>query len=299
MKQPHRKTSTLPDTELRHSNALNGISVVLSASNSADLARLGLTQRHTGLAVGEITRAVLIGGGTVVYGGPIKSELTSFLLHETHRYGHPESLTLCIAAPEHRKFTHRDLRDLENSVSGKGKIIYLDESGNIIDNIFVIQEKDPSPLADTQTNIMGYSKLSGFLTQVADARVIIGGQLETSPGEKSDLLEEALMSTQYGQPLYVVAGFGGAAALIAKALKIDDLSWAPDGFPERPEDERIDTAFNQLRSQMSDDLESLANCGLTQNQRLQLASSYRPREIASLITQGLAVLNRNRQSLMD
>ena len=35
-------------------------------------------------------------------------------------------------------------------------------------------------------------------------------------------------------PLFVLAGFGAAAALAAQVLYLDDMSWAPHGVSSRP-----------------------------------------------------------------
>ena len=50
-------------------DALSGKKVALSVSESADLARLGLTEQHCRLVVAEVGRAIMLAGGTVVYGG--------------------------------------------------------------------------------------------------------------------------------------------------------------------------------------------------------------------------------------
>ena len=50
-------------------DALSGQKVALSVSESADLSRLGLTEQHCRLVVAEVGRAIMLAGGTVVYGG--------------------------------------------------------------------------------------------------------------------------------------------------------------------------------------------------------------------------------------
>lgn len=281
-------------TKLNPANTLDGIRLGLSVSDSADLARLGLLPRHAELAVGEIARAVLIGGGSLVYGGRIKpSGFTKFLMHEVHRYGHSQSLTLCLAAPEHRKLSRRELYEFDSNVGNKGSITYLDEDGKIIEDFPSSKAESPDPITDNRMKMISYSSLRSFLGSVTDARVIIGGQLEGYQGKMPGIIEEAIISIQAGKPLYVVAGFGGAAALVAQALKIDDLSWAPDGFPTQPKDERIKTSINQLKSQISDDNWAVEDCGLNQIQLRQLSASHRPREIASLLIKGLSRLNDN------
>lgn len=281
-------------TKLNSTNILDGIRLGISVSDSADLARLGLLPRHAELAVGEIARAVLIGGGSLVYGGRIKpSGFTQYLMHEVHRYGRsPNSLTLCLAAPEHQKLSYSELYKFDRNMNTNISIIYLDKDGNEIKDIFLSKAKMPDPITDNQAKIISYSSLRNFLGKVTDARVIVGGQLEGYQGKMPGIIEEAIISIQTDQPLYVVAGFGGASALVAQALKIDDLSWAPAGFPTRPKDERIETSIHQLKSQISVDTWTAKRCGLNQKQLHQLSASHRPREIASLLVKGLSHLKR-------
>jgi hypothetical protein len=44
-------------------DALSGKKVALSVSESADLARLGLTEQHCRLVVAEVGRAIMLAGG--------------------------------------------------------------------------------------------------------------------------------------------------------------------------------------------------------------------------------------------
>ena len=282
------------DTELKPANFLDGIKLGLSVSNSADLARLGLLPRHAELAIGEIARAVLIGGGSLVYGGRIKpSGFTQFLMHEVHRYGRgPQALTLCLAAPEHQKLSRKKLYHFDRALQSKGNIIYLDPSGKRIENIFSHKAEKPDPIIDQQIKGTSYSSLRWFLEEITNARVIVGGQLVGYQGKMPGVIEEAIVAVQAGKPLYVVAGFGGAAALVAQALKIDDLSWAPDGFPTQPEDEHIKNSIHQLKAQISDTQWSAKYCGLNSKLLHQLSASHRPREIASLLVKGLSNLKR-------
>ena len=76
------------------------------------------------------------------------------------------------------------------------------------------------------------------------------------------VIEETITAVEASQPLYVASGFGGAAALAAQALEIDDLGWAPDGFPARPEDSRIDDSLRRLRSSAASGRWSVERCGL-------------------------------------
>ena len=62
--------------------------VGVSVSESADLRRLGLVERHLRLALGEVGRVVIRGGYSLVYGGHLDADgYTAFLQSEMDRYG--------------------------------------------------------------------------------------------------------------------------------------------------------------------------------------------------------------------
>ena len=279
--------------KLLPADALDGIRLGVSVSDSADLATLGLSPRHAELAVAEIARAVLVGGGTLVYGGRVKpSGFTQFLMHEVRRYGRSaEALTLCLAAPEHRRLSRTELDDLDRELGTKGTVVCLDETGAEIEDFLSSAPSEPQPVTDSCMMQASYGSLRRYLGAITDARVILGGQLCDFQGALPGVIEEAIVAVQAGQPLYVASGFGGAAALAAQALGIDDLAWAPEGFPSRPADDRIDESIRQLRSAARGGRWSAKSCGLDDIQLRQLAASYRPGEIASLVVNGLAHLH--------
>jgi len=52
----------------------------------------------------------------------------------------------------------------------------------------------------------------------AVARVVLGGKVTGSRGFLPGIFEEALLTLEHQQPLYVLGGFGGAAEVLARAL---------------------------------------------------------------------------------
>lgn len=279
---------------LRPADVLRETRLGVSVSDSADLQRLGLSQRHAELAIGEIARAVLVNGGSLVYGGRVKpSGFTQFLMHEVRRYGrNPGALILCLAAPEHRKLSRAELDTLDRELGSRGTVVCLDESGTPIKAILRTKAPSADPIQDQPTRQASYTSLRRYLGEVTNARVILGGQLAAFQGAMPGLIEEAITAVRSSQPLFVAGGFGGAAALVAHALAIDNLRWAPNGFPARPADNRIDESIQQLKSTADRSQWTVARCGLTLAERQQLAASHRPREIASLLVRGLTRIAR-------
>lgn len=275
-------------------DALCGLRLGVSISDSADLGALGLLPRHAELALAEIARAVLNGRGGLVYGGRIKpSGFTQFLMHEVERYGsHPDALTLCLAEPEHRMLSCDEMRTLAQSLGPHGRVACLDAGGNEIDPGAAPNGSEPTAELNGHHDRQSYSAMRRHITDISHARVLIGGRLAGFKGDIPGIIEEAVYAVEAGQPLYVVAGFGGAAALVAQALDIDDLDWAADGFPKRPHDDRIDESLERLRSTAQRTGWRAASCGFDDSELHQLSASSRPSQIASLVANGLARMRR-------
>ena len=279
----------MPTLDLIPRDALDCMRVGISVSDSDDLPRLGLSKAHAELAVAEIARAVLIAGGSLVYGGRLKpSGFTQFLMHEVNRYGRGrDALTLCLAAPEHRRLSWRELDDFDRELGSKARLICLDDAGNPIPDILSSKPPDPET-RDEAVAPAAYSSLRRFMGTITDIRVLVGGNLTTFAGVMPGIMEEAIVAVEHRQPILVAAGFGGAAALVARHLLIDDLAWAPSDFPQRPNDDRIDTGVAMLKEAVATTDWDLASAGLRVDELRQLSASHRAGEIAALVVTGLS-----------
>jgi hypothetical protein len=263
--------------------ALAGINVGISVSDSADLARLGLTRHHCEVAVAELARAILFAGGGITYGGRLRPEgFTQILMEEVRRFAEGRSaLTVCLSETEHRKFTDDELKEIDRRFGTSAALVCLDAEGEVVD----IRHRPPSAGAADPGQAL--SSLRRHITALCDARAIVGGRLREYAGVTPGVIEEALLSLQHRQPLYVAGGFGGAAAAIARALGRDDLQWAPTGLPADAENAvpalRQLAAAGTKHGQVPD--------GLTTEERRQLAATHRPADLASIVVLGLARLH--------
>lgn len=270
-------------------DALEGRTVAVSVSGSADLPRLGLHAKHAEYAVAEIARAVLTSGGNLVYGGRIRpSGFTQFLMHELRRYGaRGHRLTISVAYPEHRKLTLSELKRLDETLEPSCRLRFLDPDGNEVDYRSGRDEApDPPPAADEAA--AAYSAMRCDMTTISQARVVVGGKLDGFKGAMPGIIEEAINTLEASQPLYVAAGFGGAAALIARTLAIGDASWLPDSVPDHdPDDPRIVDALAMLGAVAADHSRALQP-GLGKDETDRLAWSHRPGDVAAMLALGLA-----------
>jgi SLOG cluster2 len=248
----------------------------LSVSESADLARLGLVERHLRLALGEVARAVIRAGFVPVYGGHLgRDGYTAFLESEMERYGSTDRpLELLVGWSEHRSLSLSDLRRHRDDLGLRARITYLDEEGGPIDYDRDRQE-DPVPVDDVPRAL---TALRRRLIEETSARVLIGGKERDYKGEMAGVLEEALFAIEAEQPLYLAGGFGGATATIAAALTGMGDRWPPT-------EDAIDPT--PLREAMGDSGWALTANGLSAEENLQLAVTHRPGEVASLVAIGL------------
>ncbi len=271
-------------------DALAGVTVAVSVSDSADLARLGLHAKHAEYAVAEIARAILTAGGNLAYGGRIRpSGFTQFLMHELRRYGaHGHRLTICVAYPEHRKLPLSELKRLDETLEPSCRLRFLDRDGHVVDYRSGREETPDHPPPDPGAAAAAYSAMRHDMTTISHARVVVGGQLAGFKGAMPGVVEEAIATLEAPQPLYVAGGFGGAAALIARAVNLGDASWLSDDVPDHdPDDPRIVDSLTTLGAVAAEHEQDI-QAGLHDDEIELLTWSHRPGDIAAMVALGLA-----------
>lgn len=278
----NEKRSLLPP------DALSGIRLGVSGSESPDLARLGLLETHFRMALGEIARCVLVSGGKLAYGGHLDPKgYTSFLVQELERYSRRDRpLRVCLARSEHRRMALSALTAEKQRLGLYGEIICLDTDGTAVDPATGRTEAAPAPDDDTVQR-RSLTGLRRYMAENTDGRILIGGRREGFQGDMPGLLEEALLAVERSQPIYLAGGFGGITLDIAVALCADDGKWLP-ALPDAPAtDERTVNGMAQLaKAAKTTGSKSLDN-GLTPKENKRLAACQRPSEIAALVSLGL------------
>lgn len=262
----------------------SGFTLGISASDSPDLDRLGLTETHLRIALGEVARAALVAGGQIAYGGHLDpGGYTSFLVHECERYGaRNQPFTGYVPWTVHARLSGDEIRDLRRSIGLLGQYVYLDIEGSVID------DRENRPPGDEsfgpETTKRALSGLREHMTDHTDARVVLGGKRAGYQGRMPGVIEETILSVRSRRPVFVAGGFGGAASDVAVGLGLDPDGWL--GVADRREDADI---AELLRAADDSGWVCTAN-GLTVEQNRRLAASYRASEIASLVVAGLTNL---------
>jgi hypothetical protein len=266
-------------------DALKSVRLGLSASDSPDLARLGLDRRHFELALGELARLVLAGGGTLAWGGHLRDGgLTRILVDEVVRSGRKDddALLVCLAWWVHREVPLSTIRQTQDRLGLHGRVICLSKEGTEIPPD-TDRSEAPEPEPDPGEKARQLSKMRDYLVRHTQGRLMIGGRHTDFQGRRPGLVEEALLTLRADQPLYLAAGFGGATADIARAAGLD-MGWLP-ADPDAP-------AIDPLLTKGLDEITATLTAhplvhGLDAADQATLAGTPRPSAIATLVSRGL------------
>nr|VFK80009.1 MAG: hypothetical protein BECKSD772D_GA0070982_10796 [Candidatus Kentron sp. SD] len=279
-------------------DALTGVRLGISVSESADLARLGLMEDHFRIAIGEIARCVLASNGQLTYGGHLDTEgYTVFLMGELERYhrgDHP--FHICLAWSEHRRYPLDYLREQRQLLKSKGDITYLDVEGIPIDPA-VGRTEEPVPEPNPIIQKQGLTALRRYMAKNTEGRIFIGGKRTDFTGNWPGLVEEVVFALEADQPIYLAGGFGGVTLDMVRALGIDDCDWFPGFSDGAAPDPRLTDGLERLARIREKRGGKLPDNGLDDSENRQLAATHRPSEIATLIGLGLGRRFERKQSL--
>lgn len=276
-------------TELLPADALKGKRLGISVSESPDLDRLGLTEVHFRMTLGELARTVVIAGGDLYYGGHLQPEgLTAFLIDELHRYGRRDRpLKVCLAWTVHRRMSGEQIAEQRELLGLFGEIRFLAKDGNCIDGPIeapIHEDFSQEEQAEALTSLRNY------MTAKTDARIVFGGKRVGFDGAMPGVVEEVLLSLERRQPIFLSGGFGGATVDIIRSLRPDYADWFPPEQDGAESDVRLLEGLKQIAmTAEKTDWDGFEN-GLSVEENGSLAASYRPSEIATFVGRGLARL---------
>ena len=196
----------------------------VSTSESPDMPVLGLNNEHLRDAMVEITRYMFRFGSRLVYGGDLREFGFSELLFEISARHQPESDKVAgyesminyLAWPVHIQLPIEKIKETEKHLEGVADLVFLDLNG---DKITVRQRQQMASKQPSDTEwVKGLTVMRSKMLKNTRARIILGGQTDHFKGSMPGIGEEALLSLNAGQPLFIVGGFGGCARDIAESI---------------------------------------------------------------------------------
>lgn len=198
---------------------------------------LGLSDEHLRDAMVGIARYLLRTGAKLVYGGDLRQHGFSELLFElVARYQSVEKdidenagVTNYLAWPVHIQMSFNKLEETAEALAGSARLICLDIDGKpmTLEERSKRQQGKPTEVDWSR----GLTAMRKYMLLNTNARIVLGGRVDRYKGEMPGIAEEALLSLNAKQPLFVIGGYGGCSRDIAisigllKERKLDRSSW--------------------------------------------------------------------------
>lgn len=208
----------------------------ISISESPDLASFGLSDGHIRDAMVNIAMYLLAAGDDLAYGGDLRTGgFTQTLFELVQRYtknplgsnqrsttaaigNEPARVANYLAWPVHAGMTGSDIESLAGEIRDFATIILLDLDGRPIS---MDDRKTLTPVETNETEwTTGLTHMRKTMRECINARILLGGRTEGYKGRMPGVAEEALLSMEAGQPVFLLGGFGGATRDIAEVLHL-------------------------------------------------------------------------------
>ena len=215
---------------------VNSQTIGISISDSPDLASFGLGDGHLRDAMVSIATHLLAAGDDLAYGGDLRpGGFTETLFELVCRYtrhpidggrspaptaigDEPARVANYLAWPVHAGMNGDDLASWTDEVRGFAATVLLDPDGRPISmaerTLLLPAEPDATDWAT------GLTSMRKTMRECINARILLGGRTEGYKGRMPGIAEEALLSLEAGQPVFLLGGFGGAARDVAEALHL-------------------------------------------------------------------------------
>jgi hypothetical protein len=262
--------------------------IAISISESPDMLALGLSDAHLRDAMAEIARHILAVGARLAYGGDLRAQGFAEILFELvarHRRDSEMgdegvSVTDYLAWPVHITQPQDALETYCSQLSGSVRLALLTLDGKRC----TIAERGKIQGSITSAEWSeGLTAMRRRMLGETYARIVLGGRVENYKGRMPGIAEEALLSLQEHQPLFLLGGFGGCAGDIAQRL----------GF-EIPLT-TVRSGWNGLSEFVNFNGKNLRN-GLTPEENLTLIRTPHVDQAVALILRGLLRLKDEERS---
>ena len=207
----------------------------ISISDSPDIRALGLSAGHLRDAMTDVATHLLSSGDDLAYGGDLREGgFTQVLFELAARYTKAPGVFISyrhenedvadqlrrvvnyFAWPVHIRMTNVQLESLAEEVGEVAEVALLDLDGEPMSMEY--RKLIPSREPDEVTWSSGLTAMRQTMQGQTDARILLGGDTEDYRGRMPGVAEEALLSLQSGQPVFLLGGFGGCVRDVAETL---------------------------------------------------------------------------------
>ncbi len=257
--------------------------IAISMSDSPDMAVLGFSEGHLREAVAEFAIYLLASGSNLAYGGDLRlGGFTELLFELVMRYRRQEDTDARVidylAWPVHVRMKATDLDTLAAELQGFAQLALIGQDGRWMS----MEDRHtlPSHEPDEHEWGPGLTAMRRTMRGETDARIVLGGRVEGYKGNMPGIAEEALLSLEVGQPLFLIGGFGGCTRDIAETVGLVD-TWA-GSRPPWP-------GRKQFKRYTQNDL----NNGLSTEENQVLACTPHLDQAVTLVMQGLRRLRNS------
>ena len=232
-----------------------GNTVAISISESPDMSVFGLSDAHLRDAMDRLALLMLSSGARLAYGGDLRANgFTEWLFELVGRYRRETSepqigVTNYLAWPVHISMTVDKLETLADSLTDTGELVCLTQEGRRLAPT-TWRERALHQPSDGEW-ATGLTAMRRVMREATQARVVLGGKVAGYKGTMPGIAEEALMSLQKRQPLFLLGGFGGCTRDIAETLGLVER-WA-GSRPAWPGRQKFATFSSDLSNGLSED----------------------------------------------
>ena len=201
------------------------------------MAAFGVSKGHFRHALADTAMFLLSTGRNLAYGGDLRSRgFTELLFELVLRYSNESDNGMRVidylAWPVHIQMKYEELAKHAERVAGIADLALLSLDGQRM----ALEERQT--MSDHRPNETewdkGLTSMRCTMRSQSDARIVVGGRVKGYMGHMPGVAEEALLSLQARQPVFIVGGFGGCARDIAETLGLVE-TWAGSGldWPKR------------------------------------------------------------------
>lgn len=209
---------------MSYEEVLGKQAIAISISESPDMPALGLSDGHLIDAMAEIARHLLALGARLMYGGDLRQHGFSELLFElVSRYQRDfaesdrrTDVMNFLAWPVHILLSAASIESKIADLDGRAELLCLQLDGTrlpLAERLKLTQQRPTE--AEWSA---GLTAMRRTMLAESDARIVLGGRVDKYKGSMPGIAEEALISLQGKQPLYLMGGFGGCTRDIAETV---------------------------------------------------------------------------------